>query len=171
MRGQHCPHRLAIPLNPRDQLLARGKALAIGPTGPSRHLVFGQAKLAQPRQHFEILHRMGIAGERHRKRPDFGAALKEAMRDLTSQERSLLRLHFLDGLSFNQIGAVYQVNKSTISRRMAHARETLLTKTRETLEKRFNLGAPELESLLRMLGPELQLSLTSVLIHTPAESL
>jgi RNA polymerase sigma-70 factor, ECF subfamily len=100
--------------------------------------------------------------------PDFGAALKEAMGDLTSQERSLLRLHFLDGLSFNQIGAVYQVNKSTISRRMSHARETLLTKTRERLEKRFNLGAPELESLLRMLGPELQLSLTSVLIHTPA---
>jgi RNA polymerase sigma-70 factor, ECF subfamily len=101
--------------------------------------------------------------------PDFGAALKEAMGDLTSQERSLLRLHFLDGLSFNQIGAVYQVNKSTISRRMSHARETLLAKTREKLEKRFNLGAPELESLLRMLGPELQLSLTSVLIHTPAE--
>jgi RNA polymerase sigma-70 factor, ECF subfamily len=101
--------------------------------------------------------------------PDFGAALKEAMGDLSSQERSLLRLHFLDGLSFNQIGAVYQVNKSTISRRMSHARATLLAKTRERLEKRFNLGAPELESLLRMLGPELQLSLTSVLMHTPAE--
>jgi RNA polymerase sigma-70 factor (ECF subfamily) len=102
--------------------------------------------------------------------PDFGAALKEAMGDLTSQERSLLRLHFIDGLSFNQIGAVYQVNKSTISRRMSHARTTLLEKTRERLEKRFNLGAPELESLLRMLGPELQLSLTSVLVNTPDES-
>jgi RNA polymerase sigma-70 factor (ECF subfamily) len=101
---------------------------------------------------------------------DFGAALKEAMSDLSSQERSLLRLHFLDGLSFNQIGAVYQVNKSTISRRMSHAREVLLTKTRERLEKKFHLGAPEVESLMRMLGPELQLSLTSVLIHTPDDS-
>jgi RNA polymerase sigma-70 factor (ECF subfamily) len=102
--------------------------------------------------------------------PDFGAALKEAMGDLTSQERSLLRLHFIDGLSFNQIGAVYQVNKSTISRRMSHARETLLAKTRERLEKRFKLGALELESLMRLLGPELQLSLTSVLFHTPADA-
>jgi RNA polymerase sigma-70 factor (ECF subfamily) len=102
--------------------------------------------------------------------PDFGAALKEAMGDLTSQERSLLRLHFVDGLSFNQIGAVYQVNKSTISRRMGHARETLLEKTRERLEKRFNLGAPELDSLMRLLGPELELSLTSVLILTPADT-
>jgi len=99
--------------------------------------------------------------------PDFGAALKEAMRELSSQERSLLRLHFLDGLSFNQIGAVYQVNKSTISRRMSHARETLLAKTRERLELRFNLGGLELDSLMRMLGPELQMSLTSVLNHTP----
>jgi RNA polymerase sigma-70 factor, ECF subfamily len=102
--------------------------------------------------------------------PDFGVALKEAMGDLTSQERSLLRLHFIDGLSFNQIGAVYQVNKSTISRRMSHARETLLVKTRERLEQRFNLGALELESLMRLLGPELELSLTSVLVHTPAVS-
>ena len=98
---------------------------------------------------------------------DFGAAVKEAMGDLTSQERSLLRFHFLEGLSFNQIGAVYQVNKSTISRRMSHAREMLLAKTKERLENKFHLGAPELESLMRMLGPELQLSLTSVLFHTP----
>jgi RNA polymerase sigma-70 factor, ECF subfamily len=94
---------------------------------------------------------------------DFGVALKEAMGELTSQERSLLKLHFLDGLSFNQIGAVYQVNKSTISRRMSHARETLLSKTRTRLEERFNLGAPELESLMRLLGPELEMSLNSVL--------
>lgn len=101
--------------------------------------------------------------------PDFGAALKEAMRELTSQERSLLKLHFLDGLSFNQIGAVYQVNKSTISRRMSHARETLLVKTRQRLEKQFHLGAPELDSLMRMLGPELEMSLTSVLDQTPPD--
>jgi RNA polymerase sigma-70 factor (ECF subfamily) len=102
--------------------------------------------------------------------PDFGAALKEAMSELSSQERSLLKLHFIDGLSFNQIGAVYQVNKSTISRRMSHARETLLAKTRGRLEQRFNLGALELESLMRLLGPELQMSLTSVLNATPPEA-
>ncbi|MGO9829750.1 MAG: sigma factor-like helix-turn-helix DNA-binding protein, partial [Myxococcaceae bacterium] len=102
--------------------------------------------------------------------PDFGAALKEAMRALSAQERSLLKLHFIDGLSFNQIGAVYQVNKSTISRRLSHARERLLATTRALLEQRFHLGAPELESLLRLLGPELALSLTSVLAPTSRES-
>ena len=95
--------------------------------------------------------------------PEFGAALKEAMGELSAQQRNLLKLHFLDGLSFNQIGAVYQVNKSTISRRLGHARETLFQRTRGRLELRFQLGAPEMESLMRLLGPELGLSLTSVL--------
>ncbi len=102
--------------------------------------------------------------------PDFGAALKEAMAELGAQQRSLLKLHFLDGLSFNQIGAVYQVNKSTISRRLSQARQTLLAKTRERLEQRFQLGPPELESLMRLLGPELGLSLTSVLAHSVPDS-
>jgi RNA polymerase sigma-70 factor (ECF subfamily) len=100
--------------------------------------------------------------------PEFGIALKEAMGDLTSQERSLLRLHFFDGLSLNQIAAVYQVNKSTISRRLGRARETLLDKTRERLERSLKLGARELESLMQMLGPDLQLSLASVLVATPS---
>ena len=58
----------------RDQGFAGGETFAIGPGRPARHLFFGQAEFAQPRQHFEILHRMGIAGERHRKGADFGAA-------------------------------------------------------------------------------------------------
>ena len=72
-------------------------------------------------------------------------------------------MHFLEGLSLNQIAAMYQVNKSTISRRMAKARETLLERTRSRLERRCRLPAAELDSLLEQLGPKLDLSLTSVL--------
>jgi len=103
--------------------------------------------------------------------PDFAVALKEAMAELSGQHRNLLKLHFLDGLSFNQIGAVYQVNKSTISRRLSQARQTLLAKTRERLETRLHLGPADLESLMRLLGPELALSLTSVLLpSTPGST-
>ena len=96
--------------------------------------------------------------------PDFGTAVKESMAELSSQDRSLLRLHFLNGLSLNQIGAVYQVNKSTISRRLSRARETLLARTRERLERTLRIAPSELESLMRVLGPGLELSLTSVLM-------
>ena len=67
------------------------------------------------------------------------------------------------GLSLNQIAAMYQVNKSTISRRMAKARELLLERTRAQLERTLELPASELDSLLEQLGPKLDLSLSSVL--------
>jgi len=94
---------------------------------------------------------------------DFGRALRQAFGELESQERNVLRLHFLEGLSLNQIGAMYQVNKSTISRRMARARETLLGRTRERLEEQLSIQPSELDSLLELLGPRLDLSLASVL--------
>ena len=78
-------------------------------------------------------------------------------------ERNVLRMHFLEGLSLNQIAAMYQVNKSTISRRMAKAREMLLERTRTKLERALSLPPTELDSLLEQLGPRLDVSLTSVL--------
>jgi RNA polymerase sigma-70 factor (ECF subfamily) len=72
-------------------------------------------------------------------------------------------MHFMEGMSLNQIAAMYQVNKSTISRRMAKAREILLERTRSQLERALDLPGPELDSLLGQLGPRLDLSLTSVL--------
>jgi RNA polymerase sigma-70 factor, ECF subfamily len=94
---------------------------------------------------------------------EFGSALREAFTSLEAGERNVLRMHFLEGLSLNQIAAMYQVNKSTISRRMAKAREMLLERTRAKLERALSLPANELDSLLEQLGPRLDLSLGSVL--------
>ncbi len=94
---------------------------------------------------------------------DFGRALREAFASLEAQERNVLRLHFQEGLSLNQIGVMYQVNKSTISRRMTRARELLLERTRTRLVEALALPPAELKSLLEDLGPRLDLSLSSVL--------
>jgi len=94
---------------------------------------------------------------------EFGTALRAAFASLEPGERNVLRMHFLEGLSLNQIAAMYQVNKSTISRRMAKARETLLERTRSQLERALALPSTELDSLLEQLGPRLDLSLSSVL--------
>jgi len=94
---------------------------------------------------------------------EFGRALRQAFGSLESQERNVLRLHFMEGLSLNQIAAMYQVNKSTISRRMARARELLLARTRSALESALALPPAELDSLLEQLGPRLDVSLNSVL--------
>ena len=72
-----------------DQGFAGREALAVGPRRPARHLLLGQAEFAQPRQHFQILHRVDIAGDRLRE----GAHLGAAQRILRQQGR--LGLGFL----------------------------------------------------------------------------
>jgi RNA polymerase sigma-70 factor (ECF subfamily) len=94
---------------------------------------------------------------------EFGRALREAFASLDAQEKNVLRLHFQEGMSLNQIGAMYQVNKSTISRRMARARDLLLERTRSRLVESLSMTPSELQSLLEELGPRLDLSLSSVL--------
>src|SRR5207253_4060044 len=56
-----------------DQGLTGAESLAVGPAGPGRDLVLRQAELAQPRQHFQVLHRMGIAGQHLREGAHPGA--------------------------------------------------------------------------------------------------
>jgi RNA polymerase sigma-70 factor (ECF subfamily) len=96
---------------------------------------------------------------RHRK--DVETALNNAMAELSHDERHLIKLHFVDGLSLNQIGAVYQAHKSTISRRLARAHQTVLTKTRVELEARLGVGGQELESLIQLMGSQVDLALDS----------
>lgn len=95
--------------------------------------------------------------------PQVSAALQRALAALPSQERNVLRLHYLDGLSLNQVGAVYQVNKSTVSRWLLRARERLLEDARQELETSLGIGGPELDSLLRAMGSALHLSLSRAL--------
>ena len=54
------------PCSPRDQGFAGGEPLAVGPGRPLRHLFLGHAELPQAVQYLQILHRVGVAGERHR---------------------------------------------------------------------------------------------------------
>ena len=71
----------------RDQRFAGRKTLAVGPCRPARHLFLRQAELAQPRQHFEVLHRVGIAGERHREGADLGAAQRILRQAAAARDR------------------------------------------------------------------------------------
>ena len=88
---------------------------------------------------------------RHRHRGDFNAAFALAVGVLSVEQRQLLRLHFLDGLSLGQIGALHHMDKSTVSRRLQVARETLLAETERRLRARLQLGDGEAGSLIRLL--------------------
>jgi RNA polymerase sigma-70 factor, ECF subfamily len=94
---------------------------------------------------------------RHQK--DFEAALFEALTTLSTRERRVLRLHVLEGCNVGQIGALFQVDRSTVTRWIVRARRLLLSGTRERLRQKLDLRDSELDSLMRTLqGDELHAS-------------
>jgi RNA polymerase sigma-70 factor, ECF subfamily len=100
---------------------------------------------------------------RQRHQADFQAALAEALAALPTRERTVLRLHFVEGLSLERIGGMYQTHKSTVSRWLSRAREDVLADVRRRLAERLQLSGEELQSLLRAVRSQLDASLSALL--------
>jgi RNA polymerase sigma-70 factor (ECF subfamily) len=75
----------------------------------------------------------------------------------------VLRLHLVEGLALERIGAMYRTHKSTVSRWLARARQQVLEGTRARLAERLRLSPDELHSLLRDVPGQLELSLPALL--------
>lgn len=90
---------------------------------------------------------------------EFKEAFQGALAGLSARERNLLRLSFLDGLSVDQIGAVYQVHRATAARWVQRAREQLLEETKRRLYEKLRLSPSELQSLVAMVQSQVDVSI------------
>ena len=63
---------------------------------------------------------------KQRYQQDFKEAFILALRGLTVRERNLLRQRFIYGLSLDELGALYRVNRATTARWVVQAREEVL---------------------------------------------
>jgi RNA polymerase sigma-70 factor (ECF subfamily) len=104
-----------------------------------------------------------------RYRAVFESALERAIRRLGARERALLRLQMVGGLTLDQIGAIYKVNASTVSRWIAGARDGLLRETERLLRAELPLSSSEFASLARMLASQLDLSVSRLLCEDDCE--
>ncbi len=93
----------------------------------------------------------------------FRDAFREAVAKLTTRQRALLRLSLLDELSIDEIAPLYAVNRSSIARWLAEARDALAQTTRTELRTRLKLEGEALEHLLRSVQNRFDLSLASAL--------
>ncbi len=100
-----------------------------------------------------------LAAIKLRFRSEFKEAFAAAMATLDDTSRNALRLHYLDGLTLANLGALYEWSVPTASRRLAAARATLLGATRTIMGERLRLNASELDSVLRMIESRLSLAL------------
>jgi RNA polymerase sigma-70 factor (ECF subfamily) len=100
---------------------------------------------------------------KRRHRAPFGKALAAAVGALSPHERNLIQLHIVEGLSLAQIGALHGVNKSTVSRWIASAKEEIEKGVRERLRAEWRVGEAELDSLLGVLRSRIDLTLERIL--------
>ncbi len=94
-----------------------------------------------------------------RYRAEFKEAFGQAVAALSAKERMNLRLHLINGLSHEKIGAIYKVNQSTVSRWIAHAMETLAESTQRHLREKLHVSSSEFHSLVPLIRSQLELSL------------
>lgn len=96
---------------------------------------------------------------REQHRASLEEALREAVQSLPRDDRTLLRLNLLDGLSTERLAALLKVHKATAARRLLKVREAVLLATRRLLADRLRLNAREFDSLLGAVRSRLDLSL------------
>jgi RNA polymerase sigma-70 factor (ECF subfamily) len=96
-------------------------------------------------------------------RDHFAEAFGRAMQALDDRQRNLLRQHYLDGLSIDRLGALYDVHRATAARWIARAREVLFEQTRDALRAKLDVDDSTYESILRLIHSQLDLSIRSYL--------
>lgn len=94
---------------------------------------------------------------------EFKAALEQSIGALSSEHRSLLRLYYVDGVTTGQLGAMFSINQSSISRRLIGIREELLRETKRRLRDSLRLSESALDELSALVQSQLDLSLSRIL--------
>ncbi len=95
----------------------------------------------------------------HEFRTAFGAALQS----LDDDDRALLRFKFVDGLTLDDLARLYGIHRATVARRVAALREDLVKATREQLGGPLRVRRQDLDSLVRLVRSDLDLSLSRLL--------
>jgi len=99
----------------------------------------------------------------HRYADAYRDALRQAICALSAADRNLLRWHFVDGLNGSQLGALLKRNRSTVHRRLLALLEQIHADVIRGLQQTLDCPQSELESLLRALRSQLDLSLSDLL--------
>ncbi|MBL8952939.1 MAG: hypothetical protein JNK82_19335 [Myxococcaceae bacterium] len=97
--------------------------------------------------------------------PAVQKALIEATAALTPRERTLLKLHLVQGVSADALAKMYRVHRATTTRWIADAREKVHQRLTERLRKELALGEETFSELKNELFDGLDLTLSGVLTN------
>ncbi|MCW5805978.1 MAG: transcriptional regulator [Deltaproteobacteria bacterium] len=95
---------------------------------------------------------------KHEYRAEFAGALREAVADLTPEDRILLRQQIVDQMSIDEVGAAYGVHRATAARWLNRARGALVGTTHKRLAGRLKMPVEEVDSVIRLVQSRLDIS-------------
>jgi len=104
---------------------------------------------------------MALLYERHRQQVT--AALERAIAGLEPEARLLLRFYYADQLTISRIAALQGVGLATVHRRLTAATEAVLARVRGDLSDRLQISTESLDSLIRGVQSQIELSLSGLL--------
>jgi RNA polymerase sigma-70 factor (ECF subfamily) len=98
----------------------------------------------------------------------FATAFRESVSSLETRLRRVVRMSFVDGLSIDEIGAVYAVHRATAARWIQRACDQLFEKTRALLGERLSLTPTELDRMTALVRSQIDVSVSQLLPITVA---
>lgn len=93
----------------------------------------------------------------------FNEAFKLALTTLTPQERTVMRMKFVDDLPVEDIGRAFAVHRTTAMRWLEKAQAQVMEETRKLMAARLGLQKREVESMLRVMQPSIAERLSRLL--------
>jgi RNA polymerase sigma-70 factor (ECF subfamily) len=96
-------------------------------------------------------------------REAFRGSFAEALAALPARDRSVLRLQHVDHLTLDQTAAILGVHRATVARWNGRIREELLVRTKDALARGLRIDAAELESVMRLIQSNLEVSVRRLL--------
>ena len=110
-----------------------------------------------------------LAHMRETYKQQFREAFHQALDALSDRQKVLLRYRFVDRVSIDKIGKIYNVHRATVHRWLAEARQELAERTEGQLRENLRLSPSEFHSIRRLVVSQLDVSLSRFLV--PPDSL
>jgi RNA polymerase sigma-70 factor (ECF subfamily) len=88
----------------------------------------------------------------------FKKAFAEVLASLPDDDKSVLKLHYLDGLTIDEVGKAFRVSRASAARLIAAARDRIVKRVERTLRDQLGANAPGAHSLLALVQSQFDLS-------------
>lgn len=93
----------------------------------------------------------------------FKQAFEQGVAQLSDRHRNVLRLHLIERLNIDEISAANGVHRATAARWIVAARAALVAQVRQVMTQHFGVPGEQLDSVMRLVQSQLDLSVHRIL--------